>query len=65
MVARGEVSMERALAAHVQFQLLTDISAVRERCSRPGVKFTEYLFWHSGISIVSEPQSSVFEAVNH
>lgn len=65
MHARGEVSMERALAANVQFQLLSAVSVVRERGSRTGVKFSKYWFGHSGISIVSEAQSSVFEAVNH
>lgn len=65
MHARGEVSMERALAANVQFQLLSAVSVVRERRSRTGVKFSKCWFGHSGISIVSEAQSSVFEAVNH
>lgn len=31
VVARGEVSMRRTLVANVQFQLLTDVSSVRER----------------------------------
>lgn len=31
MVVRGEVSAARALAANVQFQLLSDVSDVKER----------------------------------
>lgn len=38
---------------------------VRERWSRAGAKVSEYWFWNSRISIVSEPWSSVFDATNH
>lgn len=65
VTASGEVSMGRALEANVELQLLSDVSALREKCSRTVVNFTKYWFWRSCISIVSEPQSSVFEVVNH
>lgn len=49
--------------ATVQFQLLSDVSAVKETENRAGVNFSKYWFGHSGIS-TAEPPGSVFEAMN-